>query len=497
VWDSFSHGGGGFYNDCGNPELVDCLFVNNVVDNFYTQGGAGIYNNEGAVVLSGCTFKWNKSLYCDGGGIYNDKGELDLMGCSFIANYSSDFSGRGGGINNDQGDLTLTSCLFEMNTAGVYGGGIYSYNGQIDMTLCTFSENMSWGGGMCTTTDDIILTSCKFIKNTGSGFYSWEGSGNRKILIDCEFIENLSEKGAGVCCCDGPILLNCVFKNNMASEQGGGMWNRENIWGDDSSDDPATPTLINCIFCANSAADEGGALWNGETARPTLINCTFSDNEAPEGSAIYNTENSASVLFNCILWGAPSEMIFDDTGSQTYATYCCIKGGHPGVGNIDTDPLFVDPGNCDCHITFNSPCRGSGDNSVPGLPDFDFEGDPRIYQGTVDIGADEFYNHLYCTGDFTPGGSMEGKFVGLPGTSPVGLFLGFDVLDPSVPTAWGNFYIQPPVFLIPLMPVPASGVLVLPATIPVSPSAPYDLPMQALIGLNPDSLTNLFVLEVR
>ncbi|MHC4945332.1 MAG: hypothetical protein ACYTG7_20140 [Planctomycetota bacterium] len=30
-----------------------------------------------------------------------------------------------------------------------------------------------------------------------------------------------------------------------------------------------------------------------------------------------------------------------------------------------------------------------------------------------------------------------------------------------------------------------------------TPPAPYDLPMQALIGLDPDSLTNLWVLEVR
>jgi hypothetical protein len=47
------------------------------------------------------------------------------------------------------------------------------------------------------------------------------------------------------------------------------------------------------------------------------------------------------------------------------------------------------------------------------------------------------------------------------------------------------------------VPIPGDGVLVLPATIPATPPAPYDLPMQALIGLNPDSLTNLFVLEVR
>jgi hypothetical protein len=71
------------------------------------------------------------------------------------------------------------------------------------------------------------------------------------------------------------------------------------------------------------------------------------------------------------------------------------------------------------------------------------------------------------------------------------------VLDPPQSTAWGNFFLQPPWLLLPLVPIPAEGVLILPATIPMSPPAPYDLPMQALIGLDPDSLTNLFVLEIR
>jgi hypothetical protein len=40
-------------------------------------------------------------------------------------------------------------------------------------------------------------------------------------------------------------------------------------------------------------------------------------------------------------------------------------------------------------------------------------------------------------------------------------------------------------------------VLKLPGVIATSPAAPYDLHMQALVGLDPDSLTNLCVLEVR
>jgi hypothetical protein len=148
-------------------------------------------------------------------------------------------------------------------------------------------------------------------------------------------------------------------------------------------------------------------------------------------------------------------------------------------------------------LTYGSPCRDTGDNGEV-TEIHDFEGDPRIaWGGTVDMGADEFYTHLHCTGDFAPSGSMVGKLVGLPGTTPVGLFLGSCVLDPPLPTIWGNYHLQAPWLLIPLIPIPGNGILALPATIPATPPAPYDLPMQALIGLDPDSLSNLYVLEVR
>ena len=92
------------------------------------------------------------------------------------------------------------------------------------------------------------------------------------------------------------------------------------------------------------------------------------------------------------------------------------------AGNIDADPFFVDPSMGDFHLTHQSPCRDAGDNSVA-TSLADFEGDPRMaWGGTVDIGADEFYTHLYYTGLASPGKEITGKLIGLPGTIPVGLF---------------------------------------------------------------------------
>lgn len=151
----------------------------------------------------------------------------------------------------------------------------------------------------------------------------------------------------------------------------------------------------------------------------------------------------------------------------------------------------------DLHLFHSSPCRDAGTGSVPNLPDDDFEGDPRMAGSAVDMGADEFHTHLYLTGETIPGGAVEGKIVGLPGTDPVGLFLGSGVLPDPVNTMWGAFHLQAPWFLFALNPLPADGVLILPATLPASVPAPYELPMQALVGLNPDSFTNLYLIEVK
>jgi len=69
-------------------------------------------------------------------------------------------------------------------------------------------------------------------------------------------------------------------------------------------------------------------------------------------------------------------------------TYSDVAGSWLGEGNIDADPLFLDPENGDFHLTLGSPCIDTG-TSV-GAPLFDFEGDPRPLGDGYDIGADEY-----------------------------------------------------------------------------------------------------------
>ena len=168
-----------------------------------------------------------------------------------------------------------------------------------------------------------------------------------------------------------------------------------------------------------------------------MINCTFFGNKAYQGGGI-EIINGDQTMTNCILWNDKPDEIHNG-GYYTTIKHSCIQGGYPGNGNIDSDPLFVDPAKGDLHLTFLSPCKDAGKNSAS-TELTDFEGDPRIMYSTVDMGADEFYTHLYFTGDLIPGGNVDIKFVGYPGTAPVYLWAGSGVLENPIPTSWGEWW---------------------------------------------------------
>jgi hypothetical protein len=76
-------------------------------------------------------------------------------------------------------------------------------------------------------------------------------------------------------------------------------------------------------------------------------------------------------------------------------TYCCIKGGYMGQGNIEADPLFVDGPGGSVQLREASPCLNSGATSstvmgrVVTAPNTDLFGRPRPAGAGIDMGAYE------------------------------------------------------------------------------------------------------------
>ncbi len=342
--------GGGMLNNVGNPTVTGCTFADNTAVN-----GAGMMNRGGSVpTITASTFVGN-SADNDGGGIYNASSDPIVNNCAFLGNKATEGgTSYGGGMANYTASPSVTDCAFVGNSAGTSGGGMSNRERSYPtVRSCTFKGNTasSGGGGMC----NLDLSS--------------------------------------------PAVINCIFTGNEGGTSGGGgMWN-----GIDSS-----PRVTNCLFTGNESLDEsggGGGMRNEVRSHPIVTNCTFYANLASIGGGMRSNDDCNPTVENCVFWQNVPDQIDDLAASVTTATYSCIQGGWPGLGNIDEDPLFVDPigpdgipgtEDDDLRLSPGSPCIDVGDNTVVDacLPDLDRNW--RIVDGdgdeipVVDMGPYEF-----------------------------------------------------------------------------------------------------------
>jgi hypothetical protein len=321
-------------------------------------------------------------------------------------------SGRGFRFHSGEDANSVVDGLTITNGyAGFDGGAIHCQNSSPTIRNCIITNNSlhhGHGAGIyCGTNSNAIITNCIISSNTfvtpdgyGGGIYCYKSC---PTITNCIITDNSavgpSQHGGGICCWGDQyagadaLVANCIVSGNSAGQRGGGLYA---YW--------SNPTFINCTVIGNRAK-EGGGIGSFRESNPAVINCIVRDNIAPDG-------NQLALISTLRVWPAffPTEMtvLFSDIeGGQEQA---CIDAGctlNWGDGNIDIDPNFVDPGcwhdantpadpNDDFFVTGNyhllpiSGCIDAGDNSsVPSVSTTDIDGEQRIFNDTVDIGADE------------------------------------------------------------------------------------------------------------
>jgi len=319
--------------------------------------GGGMYNEMGSPTLMNCTF--SRNLANQGGGMYNiSDGRPILTNCTFIGNRAGY---RGGGMLNGKSSRpTLTNCTFKRNHSARDGGGVCNRYGSLATLIeCTFSENNAdMGGGLSNDQCSPTLTNCRFNRNE-----AWEGGG----------MYNFGGR---------PTLINCTFSGNQAENGGSGMSNE----GMPEKCDPRSgpEDCVDAIWCY-----------------PTLRNCTFVGNRSGLYGAITNSLQTRATIVNCIVWNnIPADIIPSYITGSANISYSDVEGGWPGEGNINADPLFIDADGADnifgtdddnLRLLPGSPCINAGGNTAV-LPWVftDLDGNPRIINGIVDMGAYEF-----------------------------------------------------------------------------------------------------------
>ena len=416
--ENFAYLGAGMMNFNASPKITNCIFSDNITG---TGGrGGGIFNGENSSpILTDCAFLFNQGTL-GGGGMSNQNASPILINCMFQENEATSNSGRGGGLSNNESSPVLMSCTFIDNRVqgNGLGGGMHNTTSSSPvLTDCVFTGNVAKrGSGMYNQNESSpVLEGCIFSANVtrfegiGGGMYNQNSSSPH--LTDCLFEDNFGYDHGGGMHNDGssPLLFNCTFNRNESFEYGGGAISNIN----------SSPLISSCIFGGNKSFD-GAGIFNDEFSSPVLNNCTISGNQsAARGGGVFNMNNSHPTLTNCIVWNNEANddtktttssifnidnslpvisysIIANSGGSQFWSIDLGIDGGY----NSEADPVFVKDFDVtvfpdstgDLRLTLCSAAidAGAPDTTGLNLPAVDPDGNPRIANNRIDIGAYEF-----------------------------------------------------------------------------------------------------------
>ncbi|MCK4312710.1 MAG: carboxypeptidase regulatory-like domain-containing protein, partial [Candidatus Cloacimonetes bacterium] len=169
---------------------------------------------------------------------------------------------------------------------------------------------------------------------------------------------------------------------------------------------------------------------------PSLTNVTIM------GAGISCLYDSSPSLINCIvIRGGNGMYVESGNPSISYSNFwnnnANFNGCDPLIGvnvttnangdscdvyyNIQLDPLFFDPDNEDFHLTAYSPCIDAGTPDTTGLhlPEFDLDGNPRIYNGIYDPVEVPKIIDMGVYEEWRQYGSLEGYVTELDGGAPI------------------------------------------------------------------------------
>jgi parallel beta-helix repeat protein len=333
-------------------------------------------------------------------------------------------NGRAFNIHSGEDANSIIDNLTITNGYGYYEGAIYCYGSSPTIKNCIIRDNLmhDHGGAIyCGYGSNATIYNCLFINNSffdvgyGGGIYCFESN---SVITNCIFLNNSAigqgRDGGAVCCwgengnSSNAIVANCLIVGNSAAHRGGGLYA---YW--------SNPTFVNCTVIGNKAL-EGGGIGSFDNSNPLVVNCIVRNNIAPDG-------NQLALINTLRVW--PAQYITEMTVKNSN-----IQGGQAGVqvdpnmilhwqsGNIDDEPNFVDLGywldantpqdiNDDYYVIGNyhllpgSVCINKGDNnSVPVQAPNDIDLEQRIFDGTVDMGADEFTTNI---ADFNGDGIVD------------------------------------------------------------------------------------------
>ena len=272
---------------------------------------------------------------------------------AFLAGFTitNGTAGSGAGIFAPTHSAVVSNCVLAGNTASGSGGGAYGAT----LIDCLLLGNVAGGGGGGVAYGNLVR--CRLENNrAGGSAYSQPCS---DFVV---WVVGLLTGGGGA---DGSTLHSCLLVGNRARAGGGA----------------ANSKLVNCTVVSNSASGfvyESYAVGGGGVFGGTNLNCVFAANvdEATPGTADADGPKGGCARIDMLI----------EIYNSCLATVPAPPTHVAASGNVAGPPVFV-PGTR--RLAAGSPGIDAGNNSwVSGATDL--AGNPRIANGTVDMGAYEF-----------------------------------------------------------------------------------------------------------
>jgi len=310
------------------------------------------------------------------------------------------------------------------------------YIGNFTLTKGNVSVNSSGHGILSLGFNDNATFQNLLISNNHSKTTAFRITNCNEISINnCEITDNLGGSGLRIISeypgvHYSPVeLVNCIIQRNVPDysmpPDEGFLGRGMSVSGPNGF--PESAHLFNCLITDNHGrttpygANIYGSGLGVEQTGIIVVNCTFGNNttDSQLGGAVGVVNNAQLNIYNSILYNNEPAEIYMYYGSNELNIYnTLVAGGEEGINvytlgiinyapsNIDTDPMWDTTNFYPYSLSSGSPCIDAGTLDLPSgieLPETDLAGNPRVYNGYVDMGA---YEYGPWVGIQDPGSSM-------------------------------------------------------------------------------------------
>ena len=203
-------------------------------------------------------------------------------------------------------------------------------------------------------------------------------------VYECDFGVEVGAENAGLITSNITVRNNVLYNNDKAGLVFGGY-------------DATVGSVENCSFTnnvlyKNDVLNEGvGEVWIQFAQNNDLRNNIFYS--TGQNVLLYSEGGNVNNTLDYNLWytesGAGSaQFTWQSTWYGNFSDF--QSGSGQDANSVFNDPLFDDAANADFHVSQTSPAVNAGDPTfVADADETDLDGDIRIIDGRVDIGADE------------------------------------------------------------------------------------------------------------